>query len=72
MEYLGPRLLVHVRLGEDEILVMGDPSAGTRPGDLVDCSLPYDRLHLFDTETGLTLRPAGAVGSGRHAMAAGR
>ncbi len=72
VEYLGPRLLVHVRLGEDEILVMGDPSAGTRPGDLVDCSLPYDRLHLFDTETGLTLRPAGAVGSGRHAMAAGR
>ncbi len=58
VEFLGPRLLVHVRLGDDEILAVGDPSAGIRPGDHVDCSLPYHRLHLFDTATGLALRPA--------------
>jgi len=72
VEYLGPRLLVHVRLDGDEILVMGDPSAGIRPGDLVDCSLPHDRLHLFDTETGLALRRSGDVPSSTQAMGAGR
>ena len=57
VEYLGSAAARPCRLGGDEILVMGDPSAGIRPGDVVDCSLPYDRLHLFDTETGLALRP---------------
>ncbi len=58
VEYLGSRLLVHVRIGDDEIVALGDPATGIGPGDLVHFSLPSHRLHLFDSETGLSLRSA--------------
>lgn len=52
VEYLGAHLLVHVRIGEDEIVLLSDPGADVSVGDLVDGHVRLDRLHLFDTASG--------------------
>jgi multiple sugar transport system ATP-binding protein len=52
VEYLGSRLLVHVRVGEAELIVLDDPADDIRAGDTIDCSAPLARLHLFDAVTG--------------------
>jgi ABC-type sugar transport system ATPase subunit len=52
VEYLGAHLLVHVRVGHDEIVLLSDPGADVDVGDLVDCRVRRGRLHLFDTASG--------------------
>jgi multiple sugar transport system ATP-binding protein len=55
VEYLGSRLLVHLRVGDDEMVALDDPADDIHAGDDVDCSTPSERLRLFDTATGRTL-----------------
>ena len=55
VEYLGPQQLVHMRVGEDELVLLDDPADDVDVGDLIDCRVPMDRLHLFDTASGRTL-----------------
>jgi multiple sugar transport system ATP-binding protein len=61
VEYLGHRVLVHVRVGELALTALDDPAVGVRAGDDVDCSTPLDRLHLFDSGTGRSLDAEGAA-----------
>ena len=55
VEYLGHRVLVHVQVGGLALTALDDPAVGVRAGDDVDCSIPLDRLHLFDSGTGRSL-----------------
>jgi multiple sugar transport system ATP-binding protein len=52
VEYLGNEELLHVSVGEHEIVAIVDSSFRVRPGDVVNLKLPADRLHLFNVETG--------------------
>lgn len=58
VEYLGSHVLVHVRVGEDEIVLLEDAAAGVDVGDLVDGRVRQDRMHLFDAATGRALTRA--------------
>ncbi len=55
VEYLGNEELLHVSVGEREIVAIVDSSRSVRPGDIVNLKLPVDRLHLFNMETGEAL-----------------
>ncbi len=64
VEFLGPRLLVHLRVGDEELVVFDVADDDIRPGDIVDCSLPLSQLHYFDTASGRRLAtevPAAAL-----------
>jgi ABC-type sugar transport system ATPase subunit len=52
VEYLGAHLLVHVRVGDHEIVLLADPAADVSVGDVVDGRVRLDHLHLFDTASG--------------------
>jgi multiple sugar transport system ATP-binding protein len=52
VEYLGNEELLHVSVGEREIVAIVDSSHGVRPGDVVNLKLPTEKLHLFHAETG--------------------
>ena len=55
VEFLGHQVLVHVRVGDLELRAFDDPARRVRAGDIVDCSISLDRLHLFDKRTGRAL-----------------
>jgi len=55
VEFLGHQVLVHVRVGDLELRAFDDPARRVRAGDIVDCSISLDRLHLFDNRTGRAL-----------------
>ena len=55
VEYLGPELLVHLRVGNAELVVVDDPADDVAVGETLDCRIPLERIHLFDTATGRAL-----------------
>jgi multiple sugar transport system ATP-binding protein len=55
VEYLGNEELLHVRVGETELIALVDASHLVRPGDVLDLRLSLDKVHLFEEETGLTV-----------------
>jgi multiple sugar transport system ATP-binding protein len=55
VEYLGPELQVHLRIGSDELVVLDDPADDVAVGDTVECRVPLERIHLFDTASGRAL-----------------
>jgi multiple sugar transport system ATP-binding protein len=63
VEFLGHQALVHVRVGDLELRAFDDPARRVRAGDIVDCSIPLDRLHLFDGRTGRALDASASRGA---------
>jgi multiple sugar transport system ATP-binding protein len=63
VEYLGNEELLHVSVGDRDIVAIVDSSHRVRPGDAVTLRLPVDKLHLFNVETGdaLAKTPADAA-----------
>jgi multiple sugar transport system ATP-binding protein len=61
VEFLGHEVLVHVRVDDLEFRAFDDPARRVRAGDIVDCSIPLDRLHLFDNRTGRALDAGAAL-----------
>jgi multiple sugar transport system ATP-binding protein len=57
VEYLGNEELLHVSAADQDIVAIVDSSHRVRPGDIVTLTLPLEKLHLFDGESGLTLAP---------------
>ncbi len=55
VEYLGAELLIHVRVGPDEVIVRGRPDVGIRAGDTVELALAPEQVRLFDAVSGLAL-----------------
>ena len=60
VEYLGNEELLHVSVGEHEVVAVVDSAHRVIPGDVVTLKLPADKLHLFNAETGDTLAKAAA------------
>ncbi|HET7676925.1 MAG TPA: sn-glycerol-3-phosphate ABC transporter ATP-binding protein UgpC [Candidatus Limnocylindrales bacterium] len=55
VEFLGNEELLHLRLGEADIVAIVDSAHRIRPGDVVDFKVILDKVHLFDDETGASL-----------------
>lgn len=55
VEYLGSELLVHVRVGADEIVLRDDTDGDISVGEMVACAVPVGRLRAFDPNTGEAL-----------------
>ncbi|ELZ85426.1 glycerol-3-phosphate ABC transporter ATP-binding protein [Haloferax gibbonsii ATCC 33959] len=49
-EPLGELLLLHCRLGDEEIRVKVEPRSRIAAGDIVELAVDTDRLHLFDSD----------------------
>jgi multiple sugar transport system ATP-binding protein len=61
VEYLGNEELLHISAADQDIVGIVDSAHRIRPGDIVKLVLPLEKLHLFDSDTGLTLAPDIAV-----------
>jgi len=55
VEYLGHEELLHVSAANQDIVAIVDSEHRIRPGDVIKLSLPLNKLHLFDGETGEAL-----------------
>jgi multiple sugar transport system ATP-binding protein len=55
VEYLGNEELLHVTAANQDIVAIVDSSHRVKPGDILTLSLPMDKLHLFDAESGASL-----------------
>ena len=56
VEYLGNEELIHVSAGDADIVAVIGSEHRVRPGDALTLQVPLDKIHLFDAETGLSLR----------------
>jgi multiple sugar transport system ATP-binding protein len=57
VEYLGNEELLHLNAADRDIVAIVGSEHRVRPGDIVKLILPLDKVHLFDSETGLTVAP---------------
>jgi multiple sugar transport system ATP-binding protein len=55
VEFLGNEELLHVRVGEHDLVAIVDASHRVRPGDVLDLWVPLDKIHLFDAAEGKAL-----------------
>jgi len=55
VEFLGNEELLHVNVGDHDLVAIVDASRRIRPGDVLDLWVPLDRVHLFDAEEGNAL-----------------
>ncbi|MEP7157823.1 MAG: sn-glycerol-3-phosphate ABC transporter ATP-binding protein UgpC [Chloroflexota bacterium] len=55
VEFLGNEELLHVRVGEHDLVAIVDASHRVRPGDVVELFVPLDKIYLFDTAEGKAL-----------------
>jgi multiple sugar transport system ATP-binding protein len=55
VEYLGNEELLHVTALERDIVAIVDSDNRVKPGDVLQLILPYNKLHLFDAESGASL-----------------
>jgi multiple sugar transport system ATP-binding protein len=52
VEFLGNEELLHIRVGEHDLVAIVDASHRVRPGDVLDLFVPMEKIHLFDAEEG--------------------
>jgi multiple sugar transport system ATP-binding protein len=55
VEFLGNEELLHVRVGEHDLVAVVDASYRIKPGDVVELFVPIERIHLFDAAEGKAL-----------------
>ncbi len=55
VEFLGNEELLHVRVGEHDLVAIVEASHRVRPGDELDLWVPLEKIHLFDVEQGNAL-----------------
>ena len=55
VEFLGNEELLHLRVGESDLVGIVEASQRVRPGDVVDLHVPLEKIHVFDEESGLAL-----------------
>ncbi|HSH21858.1 MAG TPA: sn-glycerol-3-phosphate ABC transporter ATP-binding protein UgpC [Candidatus Caenarcaniphilales bacterium] len=59
VEFLGNEELLHVRVGEHDLVAIVDASHRVRPGDVLDLRVPLEKIHLFEQEEGRALASSG-------------
>ena len=60
VEFLGNEELLHVTVGDHDLVAIVDASRRVRPGDVLDLFVPIEKIHLFDAEDGKALANVGA------------
>ncbi len=55
VEYMGHQALVHVDVEGVGLRALDDPARHVQVGDILECSVEPERLHLFDARTGRAL-----------------
>ncbi|MEA2676116.1 MAG: multiple sugar transport system ATP-binding protein [Chloroflexota bacterium] len=55
VEFLGNQELLHVRVGEYDLVALVDAEHRIRPGDVVELFVPIDKIRLFDLAEGKAL-----------------
>jgi multiple sugar transport system ATP-binding protein len=61
VEFLGDEELLHVRVGEHDLVAIVDASHRVKPGDIVDIYVPLDKIHLFDADDGSSIHARAAA-----------
>jgi multiple sugar transport system ATP-binding protein len=56
VEFLGNEELLHVRVGEHDVVAIIGAAHRVRPGDDIELHVPVEKIHLFDQEEGSSLR----------------
>ena len=56
VEFLGNEELIHIRVGDHDLVAIIDASHRVRPGDVIDMTVPIDKIHLFDQAEGKALQ----------------
>ncbi len=55
VEYLGNEELLHVNAGGRDVVAIVGSEHRVKPGDVLDFTVPLEKLHLFDAESGKAL-----------------
>jgi multiple sugar transport system ATP-binding protein len=55
VEFLGNEELLHLRMGEHDIVAIVNAENRVKPGDVLDLKVPLEKVHLFDDESSLSL-----------------
>jgi multiple sugar transport system ATP-binding protein len=55
VEYLGNEELIHAQAEGHEIVALIPSARSVKPGDQVELGVPFDKLHVFDPETEMSL-----------------
>jgi multiple sugar transport system ATP-binding protein len=58
VEFLGNEELLHVRVGEHDLVAIVDASHRVKPGDVLDLHVPLEKIHLFNDD-GIALASSG-------------
>jgi multiple sugar transport system ATP-binding protein len=61
VEYLGNEELLHIDVGGADLVAVVSAAHKVQSGDQLTLILPFEKLHLFDPETGESLRRRAAV-----------
>jgi multiple sugar transport system ATP-binding protein len=61
VEYLGNEELLHVNAANQDIVAIVDSDHRVKPNDIVELTLPLEKAHLFDAESGDTLATTSAT-----------
>jgi multiple sugar transport system ATP-binding protein len=56
VEFLGNEELLHVRVGDHDLVAIVDASFRVKPGDVLDMTVPVQKIHLFDQAEGKALK----------------
>ena len=56
VEFLGNEELLHIRIGDHDVVAIVGAAHRVRPGDVIELSVPVDKIHLFDQDEGMSLR----------------
>jgi multiple sugar transport system ATP-binding protein len=55
VEYLGNEELIHISVGDEDLVAVIPSSHRVRPGDVIPLRVPGSKLHMFDSETMLSV-----------------
>jgi multiple sugar transport system ATP-binding protein len=55
VEYLGAEELIHLSVGDNDVVALIDSEHRVKPGDALSLKVPLEKVHLFDPETTLAL-----------------
>jgi multiple sugar transport system ATP-binding protein len=55
VEYLGAEELIHISVGDNDVVALIDSEHRVKPGDALGLKVPLEKVHLFDPETSLAL-----------------
>ena len=56
VEFLGNEELIHMRVGEHDLVAILDTSHRVRPDDVLDMYVPAQKIHLFDQAEGKAVK----------------